>query len=60
MTPLFQKRHYNLIADGLAKATPEQRQAGVLYTLCDVLQRDNPKFNKDRFIDAAFKQKESK
>jgi hypothetical protein len=62
MAPKFQHRHYKAIAETLLKATPlakdgdkAMRQWSQLCNdMATMLERDNPRFNRSRFIDACF------
>lgn len=58
---MFQKRHYEVIAEALREARRMDPgnvgYASALDTaagkLADEFRRDNPKFNRDRFLEAA-------
>lgn len=44
---MFQRRHYEFLADWLAETRQPQHVAA---TLADRLARDNPRFKRERFI----------
>jgi hypothetical protein len=48
-SPVFQHRHYALIA----KALSERGALDVNWALADMFERDNPKFDRQRFLAAA-------
>ena len=53
---MFQKRHYDFLADWLANvamAVGEMDRRLVTHSLADRLQRDNPRFQRERFLKAA-------
>ena len=45
--------HYWLLANALEKLPNTETKIELVLKLCDILQRDNPKFNKDKFLDAS-------
>jgi hypothetical protein len=56
---MFQHRHYEVLADWLGNATlcvtDERARRLVASSLADTLQRDNPRFKRDRFLAACAK-----
>ena len=55
--PKFQRRHYEFLADWLANTSmalySHTDRVLVAHSLADRLARDNPRFNRDRFVRAA-------
>jgi hypothetical protein len=54
--PKFQRRHYCVVADWLRTAPMAIRELDrrlVAHSLADRLERDNPRFRRQRFLDAA-------
>ena len=54
--PKFQRRHYVELADWLANASMAVRELDrrlIAHSLADRLERDNPRFRRQRFLDAA-------
>ena len=55
--PKFQKRHYEFLADWLGNASMalyrHTDRVLVAHSLADRLARDNPRFNRERFLRAA-------
>jgi hypothetical protein len=52
----FQRRHYVELADWLANASMAVRELDrrlIAHSLADRLERDNPRFRRQRFLDAA-------
>jgi hypothetical protein len=52
----FQRRHYVELADWLASASMAVRELDrrlIAHSLADRLERDNPRFRRQRFLDAA-------
>jgi hypothetical protein len=53
---MFQKRHYEFLANWLAVAPMAIRELDrrlVAHSLADKLERDNPRFRRQQFLDAA-------
>ena len=44
---MFQRRHYEAIATTLGLCNADEK---VIKRLCDLFERDNPNFNRERFI----------
>ena len=47
---MFQRRHYERLADWLASIPDLDRRAKTAASLADMLDRDNPRFKRDRFL----------
>lgn len=47
------REHYWLLANALAAVPNSDVKYDTLLQLCELLKRDNPKFNADLFLDAA-------
>jgi hypothetical protein len=61
--PLFQHRHHCALANALALSSANGRSVdrdNVIRDLTDMLQRDNPRFDRHRFIAAAGGEPEAK
>ena len=53
---IFVKRHYEFLADWLANASmcvSDRDRRLVASSLCDRLERDNPRFKREKFLAAA-------
>ena len=65
MLVMFQKRHYEKIAEVLRQVKPEQRDpqyfgrfitwTAIRRSLMDLFKSDSPKFNEDKFYEATNK-----
>lgn len=54
--PVFQSRHYEVLAEVIKSMSPEQGHYGNMITaLCNRFARDNPNFDADRFRAACLK-----
>lgn len=60
--PDFQRRHYQAIADAINRSAQLGEDGEVdlvvLTILADLFKRDNPNFNKDKFLTACTKRRD--
>jgi len=49
---MFAKRHYELIALALSRCAAGATKADVAYTLAELLEANNPRFDRARFLRA--------
>lgn len=47
--PLFQKRHYEVIAECFRGRCHAEGKDAAVHTVIEAFKRDNPKFNEDKF-----------
>jgi hypothetical protein len=52
-SPVFQHRHYALIASVLAQMSERDNPTAIKAALAVLFKRDNPQFDWDRFMSAA-------
>lgn len=51
--PIFSKRHYEVLASTLSRSTNKQHNLDFIIlrdNLVNVLEMDNPRFDKDKFL----------
>lgn len=50
---MMDREHYWFLANALATAPNSDIKNDTVLQLCEVLKRDNPKFDTDKFLDAS-------
>lgn len=45
--------HYWLLANALSSVPNTDSKTGLVLELCEILKRDNPKFDREKFLEAS-------